>query len=176
MRDNGNDSALYVGRAPSGFLDLLGTKVNGRSPQYLADQVVATVDYFPWMTIQRRVYRQFTVNPMNNTGSWHDTANVVPDGHLFFVNSVSLISQGVLGAGTTVRAAIGYKVGDGGSIQVLKIADDHTSTAGQYMTAQYQGPGFFLRPGQAVGWFVSQLVLGVAPVALCDYEYVDFIL
>lgn len=174
--NNGNDSALYVGRAPSGFLDLLGTKVNGRSPQYLADQVVATVDYFHWMTVQRRTYRQYSVTPMNVAGSWHDVNNVVPEGHLYFVNSVSLISQAVLAVGTTVRAAIGYKVGDGGSVQVLKLGIDNTSTAGQFMSATYEGPGFFLRPGQAVGWFVSQLTLGTAPWALLDYEYIDFIL
>lgn len=167
---------LYIGRAPSGFLDLLGSKVNGRNPQFLSDVVAPTLDYFQWLTLQRRVYRQYSVTPMNVAGSWHDIDNVVPDGMCYWIHSASLISQAVLGAGTTVRVAIGYKARDGASVQVLKVGPDNTSTVGQYMSATYDGPGFLLRPGQAIGWFVSQLTLGVAPWALLDYEYVPFVL
>lgn len=175
MRRAGDTSELYVGRAPVGFLDLLGTKVNGRAPQFLADTVVPVTDYFPWITLNRLVYRQFSVNPMNAGGSWHDTGNIVPDGQCYWIKSASLISQAVLGAGTTVRCAIGYKA-DGSTTQVIKIGPEETSTTGQFMTATYQGPGFLLRPGQAIGWFVSQAVLGVNPWALLDYEYVPFVL
>lgn len=175
MRRPGDTSELYVGRAPVGFLDVLGTKVNGRAPQFLADTVVPTMDYFPWITANRTVYRQFSLNPMNAGGSWHDDGNVVPDGQMFWIRSAALISQAVLGAGTTVRAAIGYKVA-GTSVQVIAVGPESTSTTGQFMIATYDGPGLLLRPGQALGWFVSQATLGVNPWALLNYEYVPLIL
>ena len=171
MSSRGVD-ALYIGRYPPGMLDFLGTKANGKAPQYLSDSAVATIDYFPWMTAQRKTYVQESFNPLNVAGSWSGTN--VPSDEIWYVWSADVLSQAVLGAGTTIRAAMGYKIGDGASVQVIKNGPDVSSTTGQYLSMSYQGPGYWLRPGQAVGFFVSQLTLGIAPWALMNYEYTAF--
>lgn len=150
-----------VNRLPQGLLSLLDMNARGQTPRVLSGEVQLGID---GLGLYTRTGRTITVGPVSsNIGAagFHPRLTV-PSREVWLAYNISILSGGVLAAGTTYRIAAAYEARDQfGSLRNSIIGELATFTAAEFPAwgISWESP-LILGPGDSLGVFAATVTLG----------------
>lgn len=151
-----------IQKIPGGLLGFFGAKTQGRNPDFFADEVVGTLDTWPFYrwTDRRQASTIKAAAAGSVLGAVGDSITV-PDGQVWFIENVSVHSV-VLGAGQSTRlrpALFNLAAGQGA---FMAAPTSSSATVGEQVLAGWQplGGGILVGPSFTVGALVEQIAAG----------------
>lgn len=153
-------------RYPVGLLGLLDAKVQGKTPNELAQYTYPVLELAAFLLEQgQESLNDLTAN-IGAVGRFFGTNGnlVVPDNEIWWVHSVSARPNAALAAGTTYTVVPVHEtaLALGPSIQCLyPRAEPQTGTVGQQPFSGNSTP-FLCSPGDRLGAYFAQAVIGTA--------------
>lgn len=156
-----------VNRVPSGLLGYLDMKARGQNPRLLDGNVSASVDLDRWYEQQQREIPFTLITP---AGVGFVGVGTVPQGQLWILRSISAYSTAALLAATTIRISACLQLAAAaGNIALCPVGEQLSFTVGERIAVGWVG-SYVLRPGDAVGYWVSQYTVGTAPQMRVGYD------
>lgn len=133
-----------ITRVPNGLLSLIGNTAGGEAPHLLADEVSPAIDVGKMLEVQRYTYSRVSVPAAAAPSPGINGVVTVPLGEYWFVHSVSIYSQAVLGAGVSGRWRVGAFADGYTAISPAAVS----AVAGEWPTLgwdlnRWYGPGFY---------------------------------
>lgn len=145
------DARMSIQRVPWGMLDYLGLKGSGDNPTTLSNVVSPVVDFTNAYLYQRWV--TFSLPTINMAAGFITTAVPsdlqAPAGSLMIFDQLHFRSSAIMGAGTTIRAAL--MAYNSQTLLPFAMGESSSATVGEFGSGTWNPAGLVLRPGEGVG-------------------------
>lgn len=153
-------------RYPVGLLGLLDAKVQGKTPRLLQETTQAGVELTPFLLEQGiESLNDLTAN-IGAVGRFFGTNLnlVVPDQQLWYVHACSARPNAALAAGTTYTVQVIHEtaLANGPSTQCLYVRSEAQTGGVGTQPFAGNGPPFLMSPGDRIGAYFAQVVVGTA--------------
>lgn len=138
-----------INRPPIGLQSLLGSKNFGQNPSELAQQVVPTVDLYPFWASQQLRFNRDTVTAVAGQGSVVETT--LPQDETWGILSVAFGAEILISASDDFGIRIALDETITGTDNFVVAFAEQSNPDGDFSWVIWQPPvGFFLTPGYVI--------------------------